>query len=232
MKLYKFIIAFAVVFGLPCAFLVVARLTGGLQYYTVPTSGMRPGIEPGDRLFATAWREPVMLDLVVHKSRAPTGAGEVWVQRLCGMPGDSVEISNGRLYVNGEDLDAKLRLTLQWKAHISRARGFEQRGKTEFLMPSDDPDTALFLCDEMQATKVPGVTRALSNGPALEQRLWARADKGWHLDRFGPLVIPLDSVFVLGDNRYGSLDSRFFGFVAKSDIVGVALDARLRTSEP
>ncbi|QQR86604.1 MAG: signal peptidase I [Flavobacteriales bacterium] len=232
MKLYKFIIGFAVVFGLPCAFLIVARLTGGLQWYTISSSSGAPNLMPGDRLFATAWREPVMLDLVMHKSKAPTGVGEVWVQRLCGMPGDSVVISNGRLLVNGQDVDVKLRLELQWKAHISKARGFEQRGKTRFLLPSDHRDTVLFLCDELQAAKVPGVARALITAPTPTQELWERAQPEWHLDSFGPLVVPDDSVFVLGDSRYGSLDSRYFGFIAKADIVGVALDARLRPLEP
>ncbi|MCX5847945.1 MAG: signal peptidase I [Deltaproteobacteria bacterium] len=39
-------------------------------------------------------------------------------------------------------------------------------------------------------------------------------------DNFGPIVIPADFYFVLGDNRDESLDSRFFGPVEKTKIQG------------
>jgi signal peptidase I len=40
------------------------------------------------------------------------------------------------------------------------------------------------------------------------------------LDDWGPLVIPPDSVFVLGDNREASYDSRYWGLVATHRILG------------
>jgi signal peptidase I len=39
---------------------------------------------------------------------------------------------------------------------------------------------------------------------------------------FGPVTVPPDSYLVLGDNRDSSADSRFFGFVPRSEIVGRA----------
>ncbi len=42
------------------------------------------------------------------------------------------------------------------------------------------------------------------------------------VDRYGPYVVPKDSLFVLGDNRDNSQDSRFWGFVHLNEVKGKA----------
>lgn len=64
------------------------------------------------------------------------------------------------------------------------------------------------------------------NGKKLEEP-YILSDTDWMPCRddmyCGPLVVPEDSYFMMGDNRGNSQDSRFWGFLAKNRVIGRAI---------
>lgn len=73
---------------------------------TVPTSSMETTIMRDDRVFgfrlAYLFDEPQRGDIVIFKF--PDDEKLLYIKRLIGMPGDTVEIYDGKVFINGEEL--------------------------------------------------------------------------------------------------------------------------------
>lgn len=84
---------------------LVARAT--IQTYEVFKSSMEPNFIEGQRVVvnkAVYWfGEPQRGDVVIFK--APNVKGEEYIKRVIGVPGDTVEVVQGVVYVNGKELE-------------------------------------------------------------------------------------------------------------------------------
>jgi signal peptidase I len=103
-------------------FLLLAGLLGWLEVlgtdqltlpFKVPTKSMEPTILPGDHLFVQTsayWlAAPRRGDVVVFRTDALEAAslpkGQFYSKRIAGLPGEALQISEGRLLINGRPLD-------------------------------------------------------------------------------------------------------------------------------
>jgi signal peptidase I len=131
----------------------------------------------GSRIPGTSWRipgysKPKRGDVLVFDPHHEPDMK--LVKRLMGLPGDTLQMREGVLYVNGEALEEPY---------------------VRHLDTPDDPHPWMSWQDEY-------VLGGSSNGSYQPTR-----------DNWGPMVVPPDHYFMLGDNRDTSLDSRYWGFL-------------------
>lgn len=90
------------------AFAIVAALL--IKNYVIinaniPTGSMENTIMTNDRLFgyrlAYAWSDPKRGDIIIFKY--PDDESQNYVKRIIGLPGETVEIRDAQIYINGSD---------------------------------------------------------------------------------------------------------------------------------
>jgi signal peptidase I len=157
-----------------------------VQAFKIPTGSMEENLLIGDHLLVnkfvfgpTATRlERSLLpvgtvkrhDVVVFKY--PEEPDRDFIKRVIGLPGETVEVRDKKLYINGQALEEPY-------AH--------------FLQPVATPSEF----HEVTSFDV--------------------------RDRYGPVTVPVNQYFVMGDNRDNSQDSRYWGFLPRDYIKGKAL---------
>jgi signal peptidase I len=94
-------LSFVIILGIVRTFLDLPASTG-IQTFKIPTPSMNPTMQPGDRVVASLnYYDSNSIqqgDIVVFNSRQ----GGIWTFRVIGMPNDSIEVKEGKVYVNNQ----------------------------------------------------------------------------------------------------------------------------------
>jgi signal peptidase I len=157
-----------------------------VQAFKIPTGSMENNLLIGDHLLVNKFvfaptvssLERTLLpidpirrgDILVFKF--PQDPNRDFVKRVIGLPGETVEMRNKRIFINGTRIDEPY---------------------VHFLFPVDE--------------NAPNTVDVSGSGVQLN---------------YGPVVVPPDMYFMMGDNRDNSEDSRYWGFLPRDYVKGRA----------
>jgi signal peptidase I len=97
--------------SLLCAWVVIFLFVKPLLFeqFSIPSGSMIPTLNIGDRIAVNKYvyrlNEPQRGDIIVFKSPPSADKNEAdFVKRLVGLPGETVDIRQGQIYINGQPL--------------------------------------------------------------------------------------------------------------------------------
>lgn len=216
----------ALILGVALLALIVR--TFAFSLFTIPSESMMPGLMPGDTIAAEKWpfgysnnslpfdlplipgrwfaHQPERGDVVIFKH--PVDRTD-YVKRVIGLPGDEVELRNGYVVLNGQILSQSATDDAIIPVTPDAPCGW---GGREEARPAGGADCRYRRNREYLPS---GVSyEVLDFGPTPQ-------------DNWGPRTVPAGSLFLLGDNRDNSMDSRFpalpgggVGFVRQDLLIG------------
>lgn len=169
------------------------------DWYVVPTGSMKPTILEGDRVFVwkTAYQFRVPFSRIRLFRTGVPRRGDVVVVR--NPDGGTVPFVKRLIGLPGDKIELKNEIL--WVN--------DKAQKLNFLpgLRNEEGETVLLGTEVLGQRKHP--VRILPERPALRN--------------FGPIVVPDDEVFLMGDNRDESRDARFFGTRPVADLLGRAV---------
>lgn len=198
--------------------LVLVIRSSLLEAFKIPSESMVPTLLIGDQLFVnklayglrvpfTDWigekplyffrtKEPQRGDIIVFKY--PVDPDIYFIKRIVAIPGDTVEMKNKVVLINGkpfERSDIPTEALEKIRKDLAEADGDYPSGRVNVFHEKFDSETATVMIDQ----------------------------GNYMSENYPPETVPEGRYFVMGDNRDNSKDSRFWGYVPFENIKGKAV---------
>ena len=187
--------------GPPLAVVFVVR-SAIAEPFRIPSGSMVPTLEIGDHIIVSKFSyglrvpftdievmplgEPERGDIIVFKY--PPDPKLDYIKRVIGIPGDTVEVRDNVIFLNGVEAQRQLQETFTFVDDSCR-----------------EEEADLFV------ERIGDVEHLLLNSRSLRR-----------LADYGPFTVPPGELFVMGDNRDNSADSRVWGTVPRENVKGRA----------
>lgn len=191
-----------------------------VEAFKIPSGSMIPTLLIGDHIFVNKMAYGVKLpfsDWILSKpvyliKRDPPKRGDIivflfpkdesyyYIKRVIGVPGDKIELKNKVLFINDKPVD----------------RQPLQAPEQEALLKSlEDPKYSTRNIDVFH--------EQIADHEKVADHFMMIDKNNFMAESYGPIVVPPDSLFVMGDNRDFSNDSRYWGMVPMKNIKGQAM---------
>lgn len=221
-KFKKVLLALGILFAL----YTLTAQTGILKIYTNSTVANEPNLKLNSKFIVSNLVSPKNGDFISYHFEDPILGKHSRVHKLCGMSNDIIEIKNGVVYLNGENFDAASQQMHYYQITIREYETIKQKENIpdENFVQMIDSYTVNTTLEDTVAQKH-GLTskRVIERKGTTNEPIASIFKQPWNKDNFGPLKIPQGKIFVLGDNRDFSEDSRYVGLINATDILGVVI---------
>jgi len=201
---------------------------GLMEAYVIPSASMLPSLLIHDHIFVNKavygiripfsekwlvkFKSPERGEVVVFKY--PVDKDIFFIKRVVGLPGDKIMYENGKLYVNDQPVETTPAPTggdwdevrdADFRREDVQNPNFQSDGKSNYVhfieKLGEHPHSILLRKDDV----------------------FGRSE--------GPWTVPSGHLFMMGDNRDNSHDSRRWGFLPEENILGRAMFVWLSCEE-
>ena len=195
-----------------------------LRVYKNSSTANEPNLPLNSRMLVTNLIKPKLGDFICFEYEDEMFGEFIKVNRLVAKANDSVEIKNGILFINGENFDQNIDLVHFYKINKSEFDNLSKDNHINKDLIANKLDENVFIIDlEDSTAKNYNVFNKKLLDTIVDNTIKNMFNENWNKDNFGPLIIPENKLFVLGDNRDNSMDSRYVGLIDDSKVIGVVI---------